>query len=750
VRGGAGEDRQFGFGPQLRRDRIAAGLTQEQLAERAGLSVRTIRDLEHNRSRQPRGSTVRQVVAVLTDSAIRREDSVPTLRLAQLPADITDFTGRAAEADHLLDVVSRRYGPTRQGVPVMAITGPGGIGKTILAVHSAHQVADYFPDGQLYLTLRGSGAQPVTVTEALARMLRDLGADPADMQAEAGELAARYRSHTAGLRLLIVLDDARDASQVRPLIPGGDACAVLVTSRNGLPDLESAHRVELPVLPAREALLLFRRIVGQARSDREPEEVAAVLRSCAGLPLAIRIAAARLATRPAWQVGTLAARLADEQRRLDELQAGDLAVRATFTVSYANLEPAVQGAADPQRTFRLLGVADGEDISGAAAAALADRPAAETERALELLVDEHLLSASAPGRYRFHDLLRVYAAERADAEIPGDERAAAVRRLLGWYLHTAGAACRVVNPHRRHLGLAPPDDVSPAGFSTHAEALGWLDAEHANLLAAVSQASRCGEHEFSWQLASTMWEPFNLRGRIEDWLEAYETGLASARQLGDLAAEDLMLASLAGSFLHAARPEAALRCLHRRLDIQQELGDSQGTGAALVNIGICLTELGRLDEALSPLTDAIKIFRTIGYRNGEAYALCGIGAVHARRGTADAAIHSYQQGQQILRALGNMTAVGECLVEMSSARLALGQHDILIEEAAEAIDLSRAAGARRTEAQALVVAGRAHRARGDLAMARQQLEGALSIFRELGHPTTGEIAAEVASLPVAD
>jgi transcriptional regulator with XRE-family HTH domain/tetratricopeptide (TPR) repeat protein len=736
-----------GFGELLRRQRLAAGLTQEDLAEKSGLSVRALSDLERGRVIRPRRSTMRRIADALNLPEQEQKIPAPFLPPAQLPADVADFTGRRQEVEELtalLGAADYALG----AVVVLVVTGAAGIGKSALVVHGAHRAAPRFPDGQLYLNLRGSGAQPMTPGEALARFLRDLGDDPAGLPADESERANRYRSLLAGRRVLVVLDDVRDAAQVRPLLPGTVGSAVLVTSRRSMPDLESARLIDLDTLNDTEALALFARIIGRIRAAAEPGACHEAVTACGGLPLAIRIAAARLAARPSWSIAYLAARLRDERKRLDELVAGDLAVRASFMVSYASLRGCSGGASDAlDRAFRLLALARGPDVSLPAAAALLGVPQDRGQADLELLVDHHLLRSWQPGRYRFHDLLRVYAGERVEAEEDAAARAEAVRRMLSWYLHTAAAACRLVNPHRTHIDLgpaAPGTDV--LSFGSYAEALAWLDAEHANLLTAVDQASGQGEHEIAWKLSHTLWDLFNLRGRIGDWLTSHKIGLASARTLGDRVAEKCMLANLAGNYLHLGQPEPALDCVRQILAISRELGDSEAIGIALVNLGVALTELGRPDEAMEPLQEGLCQLRSIGHRNGEAVALCGIGAIYGMRGNFTDALSHYQQGLRVLREINNVVGVGESLVEMSTLRLKLGQLDVVILEATEAVEISRNSGSRRSEARALAVLGQAYRRCNSPEQARRCWLDALAIFADIGHPQAGEVAADLHSL----
>lgn len=351
----------------------------------------------------------------------------------QLPADIGDFAGRHGELGMLRELLT-------SGAPLVVVTGAGGIGKTALAVHAAHLVRDRFPDGQLYADLHGfSGQEPRTAAALLARFLRDLGVPDAEIPTDEEELATRYRSLLATRRMLVVLDDAVDAGQVRPLLPGAGGSTVVITSRRRLGGLLAGRILELDALRPHEANQLFTDIVGDGRAEAEPTATAEVVAACGGFPLAVRIAGRRLADRPAWSVRALADRLADERDRLSEFGTADVAVRATFQASYQTLSAAGDHlGVDAARAFRLLGLVPLPSIGLAAAGRLLDRAEREVEAALEALVDAHLLTSPAPGRYRFHDLLRAYAVECAEAEEPVHERANALHRMLEWYCRSFG------------------------------------------------------------------------------------------------------------------------------------------------------------------------------------------------------------------------------------------------------------------------------------------------------------------------
>src|SRR5689334_9372675 len=441
-------------------------------------------------------------------------------RPAQRPADIADFTGREEQVKRLSDLLSGPGPSSDPGVlRVAVVAGAGGLGKTSLAVHAAHRVSRSFLDGQLYVDLLGATAHPVPPADVLARFLRDLGLGGKDIPVDGDERAARYRTTLARRRMLIVLDNARDAAQVRPLLPGSASSAVLVTTRSRMPDLASTRLVDLNVLDDDEALQLFVKVVGEERAAAEPEATAELLDACAGLPLAIRICAARLVTRSGWTIRAMAGRLTDEHRRLDEMRAGDLAVRASFEVSFTSLLPSTdKRGIDPARAFCLLGLWQGSSISSAAAAALFDVPEYSAQDALEVLVDTHLLESVATDRYRFHDLLRVYAAGRAVDDLLAAERDVALTRLLAWYMRTADAAATAVSPRRFNIPVGGPDedDVPPLAFASADEALAWYDSERANLVSATRQAAGSGQHDVAWRLPTPLFMIFESRGNWAD------------------------------------------------------------------------------------------------------------------------------------------------------------------------------------------------------------------------------------------
>lgn len=508
---------------------------------------------------------------------------------AQLPADVGDFTGRALHLERLCSLVTEARRKDSPAVTVAVVVGAPGLGKTALAIHAAHALRPDFPDGQLYVSLLGGRQQPVPADEVLARFLRDLGVDGSRVPVDAEERAAMYRTRLAERQILIALDDARDAAQVRPLLPGTGSCAVIVTSRHRLSALAGSRLIDLDVLGDDEAAELFSRVIGADRAAAEPDAVRDVLTICAGLPLAIRIAGARLAARPGWTVRTLADRLTDQRRRMDELTAGDLAVRACFQVSFdalprgdADLES--RGGADPAHVFRMLGVWQGPSIDVRAAAVLIGQPEQDVVEALEVLVDAHLLESPAPDRYAFHELLRAYASERAQADEPGQAIDDAIGRVVTWYLRTADAAASVVSPHRARVPLEPAGpDRERLAFGTADQALAWCEQERANLVAATRQAAERGLHDVAWKLPVAAMVCFDFHGYRAEWITTHRIGLTSARALGDRAGEAWVLNNL-GMVLSQQRDNAAIDYFAQAMAIRRETGDLQGQAQATNNL----------------------------------------------------------------------------------------------------------------------------------------------------------------------
>jgi DNA-binding SARP family transcriptional activator len=659
---------------------------------------------------------------------------------AQLPADVADFTGRAGPLERLYGLVSGTRPRANGAVAVAVVAGTPGLGKTTLAIHAAHRLRPDFPDGQLYASLRGGSEHPVPPDDVLARFLRDVGVDGARVPVDAEERAAMYRTRLAERQMLIVLDDARDAAQVRPLLPGTGSCAVIVSSRHRLSDLAGSRLIDLDVLDQGEADELFTRIIGTDRAEAEPGPVRDVLVVCAGLPLAIRIAGARLAARRSWTVRTLADRLADQRRRMDELTAGDLAMRACFQVSFDALPHRNGTSTDPARAFRLLGVWQGPSIGLPAAAALIGQPEWPVADALEVLVDAHLLESPAPDRYRLHDLLRDYAAERARADDPPQAVEDAVRRVLDWYLRAADAATSVVAPYRDRLPLDPAEPGGePPAFATAEEALAWCEQERTNLVAATRQAAAHGLHDIAWKLPVAMKACFDRLGYRTEWLTTHRIGLDSARKLGDRPAEAWVLTNL-GMVLDQQRAGGSVGHFEQALAIYREIGDRREEARAANSLAFAYVILGRYEEAVAALLESLELQREVGRRYGEGVALCNLAEAYVELGRYDEAIARSQEALAIAREVGSVRDEGYALHNLGRAYLEQGRLAEAVDLFEQALAIHRSAGERYGEAQDLQRIGIAHARAGRLAQAHATWAQARSLFEGLGED---ERAAEL-------
>jgi DNA-binding SARP family transcriptional activator/Tfp pilus assembly protein PilF len=652
---------------------------------------------------------------------------------AQLPADVADFTGREAHLEQLRRTVSDARRRDNPAVAVAVVAGAPGLGKTALAIHAAHALRREFPDGQLYVSLHGGSEQPLPTEDVLARFLRDLGVDGTRVPADADERAAMYRTRLAERQMLIVLDDARDAAQVRPLLPGTGSCAVIVTSRHRLSGLVGSRLIDLDVLDDAESAELFTRIVSAERADAEPDAAREVLAICAGLPLAIRIAGARLAARRGWSVRTLASRLADQRRRMDEFTAGDLAVRACFQVSFDALPHRdTSSGVDPAHAFRMLGVWQGSSIGLHAAAVLLGQPEEDVAEALEVLVDAHLLESPAPDRYRLHDLLRAYAAERAHADEASAGIEDAVRRVLGWYLRTADAAAGVVAPYRARVPLDPaPPGSEPLTFATAEQALGWCEQERGNLVAATRQAAARGLHDIAWKLPVAATVCFERLGYRGEWLATHRIALASVRELEDRRGEAWVLNNL-GMVLGLQHVNDAVGYFEQALAILREIDDRRDQAQPANNLAFCYLILGRHEQAVEALLDALELQREVGRRYGEGVALCNLGEAYLELGRHDEAIACSEEALAIAREVGSVRDEGYALYNLGRAHLDLGHPAEATELFERALAIHRAAGDRYGEAQVLRRIGTAQARAGWLAKARETWTRARRLLEGLG------------------
>ncbi|MFJ4951332.1 AfsR/SARP family transcriptional regulator [Streptomyces sp. NPDC088760] len=608
------------------------------------------------------------------------EPTAAPVRPAQLPASVPDFTGRSAFVSELTEVLSSASEAEGRVMAVSALAGIGGVGKTTLAVHVAHRARGAFPDGQLYVDLQGAGPRPAEPETVLGSFLRALGTPDTAIPDSLEERSALYRSVLDGRRVLVLLDNAKDAAQVRPLLPGTEGCAALVTSRVRMLDLAGAHLVDLDVMSPDEALALFTRIVGEERVAAEREAALDVVAACGFLPLAIRIAASRLAARRTWTVSVLAAKLADGRRRLDELQAGDLAVKATFELGYGQLEP-------PQaRAFRLLGLADGPDISLAAAAAVLDLPAEETEDLLESLVDTSLLESAAPGRYRFHDLVRLYARACAERdERPPSEREAAMSRLLDFYLATAARVYAIERPGDRTVAHLTPTSYNGLVFTARSEALDWLFAEAQCLLACASQQNTGSGLSRAVDLLWAAKDLAESGANAKQYETAARTLRDAAQKDADVRAESRARTALSNVHLAAGRYSDADEEARRAVSLASAAGDAAPISWASTDRGIIALSQGRYEEAEKFLTTAKNGYRADGNRPGEANSLCNLSRLYERMNRTSEAVSLAQQGVDIFQQLGMTLRLANGRYALGVALVRAGRHAEALSQLSEAL-----------------------------------------------------------------
>jgi tetratricopeptide (TPR) repeat protein/transcriptional regulator with XRE-family HTH domain len=755
------------FGDLVRNHRLRLGLTQEDLAGKAGVSVRTISHLETGRITWPRAGTVRLLADALdlTDTDRARlqvaaarpaepvspavaPDPAPQVP-AQLPADIGAFAGRADHL-HALDALlgDKNTKSSGSAVVISAVSGTAGVGKTALAVHWAHRVADRFGDGQLHVNLRGfdPDRSPMAPAEAVRRFLDALDVAPQRIPADLDAQAALYRSLLAGKRMLILLDNARDPAQVRPLLPGAPGCLVVITSRDqltGLVAADGAHPLTLDLLAAAEAHDLLTRRLGPDRTAAEPDAVEAIITACAGLPLALAIVAARAATQPQLSLAALAGQLHDRRHRLNALATGDPAtdVRAVFSWSYHTLtDPAA-------RLFRLLGLQPGPDISAPAAASLAGLPPERVRPLLAELTRANLLVEHAPGRYSLHDLLRAYATHLAHSIDPDHQRNAATGRILDHYLHTAQAADLLLAPDRDPISLASPQPgVSPEHPADRRRALAWFTAEHPVLLAAVDHAAATGMDTHTWQLALTLGTFLDRRGHWRDWAATARTAVAAAERLADPTAQARAHRYLAYAHIALGCFDDAHTQLRHALDLHRQAGDR--VGQAYIHHG--LTQMwerrGRPTEALDHAQRALDLFRAASHRHGRARALNAVGWYHARLGDHQQALTHCRQALALYQELGDPVGQAATWDSLGYAHHHLGHHAQAIDCYQHALSLYRDLGSRYLETDTLARLGDTHHTTGNPTAARTAWQHALTILTDLDHPDADQIRAKLADL----
>lgn len=708
----------------LRRYRTAAGLTQEGLAERANLSYEAISALERGKRLYPRPHTIEQLSEALGLAPAQRDtlaaaggrhpevrtppSPVSRPRPRQLPAAVADFTGRS---DQLTRVTGELLRPSSAGggPVVVAVTGMGGVGKTSLALEAAHAVTEHYPDGQLYLNLQGFGTgAPVSALQALQHLITSLGGDSDRVGTDITAAVGLYRSLIANRRILVVIDNVADSDVIRQLLPTTPGAAVLITSRLVLV-LPGAVQVELGELSTEDAVGLLRAVAGD-RIDAEAEESRTLATRCGHLPLALRLAAARLLARPNWPVAHLAERLTNEEKLLDELEAGHLGVRATLKFSIAQL--AEDGGGEAVRLFALLGLLDGPDIGVEVAARLADRPEPRIDALLEHLVDLHLLSTSSPGRYELHDLVRLFARELAVSAFSTDERAQAVGRVINLYQSAAWQGLRLFDPDSSRLRWLDTEPVRfTIEFGDSNQAFSWIETELPNIIALYDGPARAHSPEALTSLCLGMSNFYLARGHWSDGVRVAEIaigftsspwvrasllhdigqgkwhsgrdggGLADLieaveqfKGLGDTWAEAVGITNIA--VRHNRRGEYALARPYalRVVELGRQMNHPATISRGLDSVGMAEYYLDAKDEAYRCFAEAVRIAEESGNMRSGASPLSNLAAIHGMRGELDKAVPMFHRVIAIYEGLGHLSGVAHGWLDLGEAYTESGDH----------------------------------------------------------------------------
>jgi tetratricopeptide (TPR) repeat protein/transcriptional regulator with XRE-family HTH domain len=729
------------FAGLLRRLRTQARLTQEELAEAAGLSPRSVSDLERGIAATPRRETVRLLADALglagqtraEFEAVARGRPVPAgpatdgaAAMRTLPRDIASFTGRQQELQELVEAAAGAGGV----VGIHAIGGMAGVGKTAFAVHAAYRLADRFPDGQIFLPLHGHtpGQQPVDPADALASLLATAGVPAGQVPPGLEARMALWRDRLAERQLLLILDDAADSNQVRPLLPGSGGSLVLVTSRRHLSALDDATAVSLDTLPGKEAAALLVRLAGRAELSPDDPAVREIIGLCGFLPLAIGMVARQLNHHPTWTAARRAAELAAAVDRLELMATENLSVAAAFNLSYADL------SGDQQRLFRRLGLHPGADIDGYAAAALDRTDLSAARRGLEALYDQYLLTEPTQGRYRMHDLIREHArtlAGRLDSDGDRDE---ATTRLLDYYQHTAARADALIARQTRPAPAAV-DGTMPAAvpaLASREQALAWARAERANLIACLDHATATGQHVRVTALTSGLAGLLRSDGPWAEAITRHTTAIQAARHLSDRLGQAGALNDLGHVRRMTGDYPAAGQVLEEALGIYRDLGDRLGQANALCDLGIARLATGDYPAGAQVLEQALDLYRDLRDRHGQARALLRLGDVRRATGDYPAAARVQEQALDVYRDIGDQLGQANALLYLGVVRRLTADYPAAAQALEQALDIYRDLGERNGQANVLLYLGDVRRLTDDYPAAAQALEQALDIYRDHG------------------
>jgi tetratricopeptide (TPR) repeat protein/transcriptional regulator with XRE-family HTH domain len=741
------------FGDLIKRARITAGLTQEELAELTGLSVRAIGDIERARTARPRRGSAELLARALRlpDAGNGRIAGAPGhggVVPRQLPHALAGFVGREAEMTTLTGLLDRCDGSPGT-VVISAIGGTAGVGKTALAVQWAHQVADRFPDGQLYINLRGFGPSrsQMDPAEVIRAFLDALGVSADAVPAQADAQVGLYRSLLAGRRILIVLDNARDARQLRTLLPGNSGCLALITSRNRLTSLavsDGAHQMMLDVLSRAEACALLTSRLGAERSSREPAAIDELTEVSARLPLALSIAAARATVSAAHPLDGLVSQLRGVRDRLDGLDAGEptASVRAAFSWSYWQL------SSPAKRLFRFLGLHPGPDVTACAAASLAGLAVERARSLLEELSRACLLSEHVPGRYAFHDLLRIYAAEQAHAQLGQADRQAGLQRVYDHYLHAGFAAAMLLNPSRSPIALPPAQALTvPETMTTSAQATAWFEAEYQVLRNVIALAgdgeSEASSDRHAWQIPWTLVNFSDRRGRWDELAAFQCTALAAAGRLADPAGQARAHLNIGATCIRMLRYDDALAHLNSSLSLFAEIGDQVPQGHSLLAMAEVFAKRGKARQVLDSAERALALFRAVDDEVGQAFALNAVGLGHLELGHSQDALTCCEEALEMHRTRDNHYGQAESWQYLGQARMQLSQHRAAVDCYQHALGFVRELGDRYNQALVLEHLGDAYQASGDMHDAARAWQRCLVILEDLHHRDAQRIQAKL-------
>lgn len=671
------------------------------------------------------------------------EQTMPLVRPAQLPPDLSTFIGREVESAQLLARVTS--GRTQQDtVLISAIDGMPGMGKTTLAVHWAHLVAEHFPDGQLYVDLRGfdPSGSVMDPAEALRAFIEALGMPTQRIPDSLAAQSGLYRSLLAGKRMLVVLDNARDIEQVRPLLPGTPGCLVIVTSRNrltGLVAAEGAHLVTLDVLSIEDARESLVRRLGTARVAADPLAADEIIALCARLPLALAIVAARATAHPQVPLASITAELREAHGSLDAFSddsAGD--ARAVFYCSYQLLSP--QAA----RLFRLLSLHNGPDISRAAAASLVGAPARELRTMMAELTRTGLLLEHQPGRYTCHDLIRAYAIELCGELDSEEDRQATLGRMFDHYVHTAHAAHLLFQPH--YEPTTPPEalpGVRAEQLTEYSQALAWFGVEQHVLSAVVQNAADTGFGDRAWRLALRLQQFHQRQGLYHDWASVMTVGVQAAKDVGDIAGQAHTQRSLAGAYHFLGRNDEARALLEHTQELYTELGLSFEHAYVHSNLGAVLGRQGHYEQAIRHHEQALELYLAADHQKGQANANEGMGWCHGQLGRHEQAVTLIHKAMGLYRANGDHNGAGNCWAGLGASYSALGQHQQAARCRLRAIELYRRLGNRADEADGLASLGDSLLDAGDQEGARDAWLRSLAILDGLSLPSATDVRERI-------